>query len=183
MNQPQRTYRRSQFIVDWQFQFKYTALIVAIGAFISILCGYFIYRAYNENTQLLELHEAVGNELARRESTNIAMVVGMFVALEIVALAAWGVLITHRIAGPVFIISRYVRALRDGQYPDMRPLRQGDEMKGFFDSFIAMVDTMKQRDQDEITVLNEAIAKLGDNATALKAMRDRRQVALDASKT
>ncbi len=182
MNQP-KTYRRSQMIVDWQFQLKYTALVVAIGAIISIICAYFIYRAYNENTQLLELHEAVGQELSRRENTTIVTVVVMFVVLEIVALGAWGVLITHRIAGPIFIISRYVRALKDGAYPDMRPLRQGDEMKGFFDGFIAMVDAQKQRDADDIKAIDEVLPRLGDAGAALKALRDRKAAALNEQKS
>lgn len=179
MNQP-RTYRRSQLIVDWQFQMKYTGLVVAMGAIISIICAYFIYRAYNENTQLLELHEALGQELARRENTTIVTAVSLFVVLEIVALALWGVLVTHRIAGPVFIISRYVRVLKDGAYPDMRPLRQGDEMKGFFDLFAAMVDNLKQHDQDDVKALDAAIAKLGDDEAtgALKKIRERKVKAL-----
>ena len=49
MNQP-RQYRRSVLLIDPQFQLKYTGLVVALGAIISIICAYFIYRAYKENT-------------------------------------------------------------------------------------------------------------------------------------
>jgi hypothetical protein len=174
MNQP-RQYRRSVLLIDPQFQLKYTGLVVALGAIISIICAYFIYRAYNENTQLLELSEAVGAEISRRESTTIVTVVVAFVVLEIVALGFWGILVTHRIAGPIFIISRYVRILKDGSYPDMRPLRDGDEMKSFFDLFAAMVDNFKTKDKEELAAMEEAISKLGDAAPeGLKTARDRK---------
>lgn len=173
-NQP-RQYRRSVLLIDPQFQLKYTGLVVGLGAIISIICAYFIYRAYNENTQLLELSEAVGQEISRRESTTIVTVVVAFVVLEIVALGFWGILVTHRIAGPIFIISRYVRILKDGAYPDMRPLRDGDEMKSFFDLFAGMVDMLKTKDREELAAMEEAITKLGDQAPpGLKTARDRK---------
>lgn len=173
-NQP-RQYRRSVLLIDPQFQLKYTGLVVALGAIISIICAYFIYRAYNENTQLLELSEAVGQEISRRESTTIVTVVVAFVVLEIVALGFWGILVTHRIAGPIFIISRYLRILKDGAYPEMRPLRDGDEMKTFFDLFAGMVDNLKTKDREELAAMEEAITKLGDQAPpGLKTARDRK---------
>ncbi|MBI5498454.1 MAG: hypothetical protein HY904_25860 [Deltaproteobacteria bacterium] len=177
MNQP-RQYRRSILLIDPQFQLKYTGLVVAMGAIISIICAYFIYRAYNENTQLLELSEAVGQEISRRESTTIVTVVVAFVVLEIVALGFWGVLVTHRIAGPIYIISRYLRELKDGGYPSMRPLRDGDEMKGFFDLFAATLEGMKQQDREAIAAIDEAMPKLGESGAALKAIRDRKAKAL-----
>jgi hypothetical protein len=180
MNTP-RQYRRSILLIDPQFQLKYTGLVVAVGAIISIICAYFIYRAYNENTQLLELSEAVGQEITRRESSTIVTVVAAFVVLEIVALGFWGILVTHRIAGPVYIISRYLRVLKDGQYPDMRPLREGDEMRGFFDAFAGTVDALRNREKEDLAAIEEAIGKLGENAGALREIRERKAKALKDS--
>ncbi|MEW5854934.1 MAG: hypothetical protein AB2A00_39525 [Myxococcota bacterium] len=177
MNAP-RQYRRSILLIDPQFQLKYTGLVVAMGAIISTICAYFIYRAYNENTQLLELSEAVGQEITRRESATIVTVVVAFVVLEIVALGFWGILVTHRIAGPIFIISRYLRVLKDGQYPDMRPLREGDEMKGFFDVFVGCVDSMKAREKEDLEAIEKAMKALPDGGEVLKGIRDRKLRAL-----
>lgn len=174
MTAPQK-YKRSILLIDPQFQLKYTGLMVAVGAIISIICAYFIFRAYNENTQLLELSEAVGQEISRRESNTIVTVVVTFVLLEIVALGFWGIMVTHRIAGPIFIITRYVKSIRDGVYPDMRPLRDGDEMKTFFDSFRDMVEMLRNRDKEDVAILDEAIKQLnGDIADRVKAVRDRK---------
>jgi hypothetical protein len=39
---------------------------------------------------------------------------------------------THRIAGPIFVMSMYMRQIRDGSIPDkLRPLRKKDEFKDF----------------------------------------------------
>jgi len=121
----------------------------------------------------------VGQEISRRESTTILTMVTAFVILEIVALGFWGILVTHRIAGPIFIISRYLRVMKDGLYPDMRPLRDGDEMKSFFDLFKDMVDNMRANDKSDIAALEAAMEKLpGDQANALKIIRDRKARAL-----
>ena len=37
-----------------------------------------------------------------------------------VGLAVWGLIVTHRISGPLYIVARYLGVLGSGRYPDMR---------------------------------------------------------------
>jgi hypothetical protein len=54
------------------------------------------------------------------------------------------ILKTHRIAGPIFVMSMYMRQIVDGKIPDtLRPLRKKDEFKSFYDLFGQMVETMR----------------------------------------
>ena len=50
--------------------------------------------------------------------------------------------ITHRIAGPIHVISNYFKVIIAGEIPKPRPLRDKDELKDFYDLFIALVDTL-----------------------------------------
>jgi len=49
---------------------------------------------------------------------------------------------THRVAGPMFVLKRYMNEIIAGEIPDIRPLRKDDEFKDVFDTFVKMVDTL-----------------------------------------
>jgi signal transduction histidine kinase len=49
----------------------------------------------------------------------------------------------HRIAGPIYHISRYIRDLINGKIPEVRPLRKKDELKDFHDLIIQLVESFK----------------------------------------
>ena len=88
------------------------------------------------------------------------------------ALGLFGVLITDRVAGPVYVMSHYMSVLAGGRYPRLRPLRKHDELKGFFDRFSAAIESMRQREADEASRLEEAVGKL----TPLASTDDARAV-------
>ncbi len=39
---------------------------------------------------------------------------------------------THKIAGPIYVMSNYMKQIIDGEKPRFRPLRKNDEMKEFY---------------------------------------------------
>lgn len=176
----QKKYRRKTYVVDRRFQYKYTAMIVGIGAIIAVICAYFILQAWRDNTELLAISNAIADEIHRRESTKIYWAVGIFVVLEVVGLFAWGILVTHRIAGPLFIIDRYLAALRSGIYPDMRPLRRHDELQHFFESFCNTIDVLREREGQHLEVIQAAIDELPDGETkqALRSVQERMKQAM-----
>ncbi|RME20406.1 MAG: hypothetical protein D6806_16395 [Deltaproteobacteria bacterium] len=147
--------RRKTFLIDKSFQLKYTLLLVAVGVAVSAVLGYLIYDLTQETYKLMELDRAMEGEVAKFDARMLYFL-GGFVVVMAVFLFAWGIVITHRVAGPVYIISRYLGQLRDGEMPQMRPLRRGDELKGFFAAFTEMVSSMKQRAAEEAGLLEQA---------------------------
>ena len=150
--------RRRTFLIDRSFQLKYTLIIVLVGVVVSAILGYFIFQLTMENRELLGIDAAMANEVAKFDSRQL-LLLGGFVVVMAVFLFAWGIIITHRVAGPVFIISRYLGQIRDGQVPQTRPLRRADELKGFFEVFAGMVASLKQRNVEEAELL-EKVARL-----------------------
>ncbi len=52
---------------------------------------------------------------------------------------------THRIVGPLYVMSMYMRQIIEGKYPEyIRPLRKKDLFKDFYDLFVQMIDTVKK---------------------------------------
>jgi hypothetical protein len=175
----QKRVRRRTFLIDRKFQLKYTLIIVLVGILVSGLLGYFIYRLNLENRELLGIDAEIMSHVEQIDSHFMIYLIG-FVVVMAVALFIWGIFITHRVAGPIFIISRYLGQIRDGQVPQPRPLRKGDELKSFFETFSGMLASMKQRNLDEAEQLSKIAEEVGkqggdplkESAKALKNLAE-----------
>ncbi len=154
--------RRRIFLIDRKFQFKWTFIIVAVGVLVSAGLGYFIIRLNLTNTELLELDAAYADQVAKYDAMAIYYLVG-FVLVMAIFLFIWGIIMTHRVAGPIYIISRYLRQMASGEPPKPRPLRKGDELKDFFESFSSMLASLKERASQESKLLDTAIGELKKN--------------------
>lgn len=178
---------RRTYVVDRRFQYKYTALLAVLGAVISLVFGAMMYLAHSE-----ALQHAVGDaplpaEVADQNATLIWLIVGITVLMG-AALAFFGLLITHRVAGPVYVMSHYVDVLSRGRYPILRPLRKGDELKDFFERFQGAIESLRVREAQEADVLADAVDALEPLATSeetkkllesLREMHDRKRDATD----
>jgi len=144
--------RRRTFLIDRKFQLKYTFIIVLVGVIVSALLGFFVYRTSLVNSELIGMDSDM-KSLVHQSDTQVLFYLVGFVGLMALALFIWGIFITHRVAGPIFIISRYLGQIRDGRVPEPRPLRKGDELKDFFDVFSGMLSSLKQRNAEEAELL------------------------------
>jgi hypothetical protein len=178
-------YRRRQYIVDRSFQIKYTLLIALIGGVISAVFGAWMWDSTRTASELLVLGDIPGGELLREQiradQAHLPYLYIGITCLMMAALGLLGVLITHRVAGPAFVMGRYLGVVADGAYPSLRPLRRRDELKDFFDAFERAVVTLKERDRSEADALEEVIHKLEgvgaskDQIEVLKRIRDRKR--------
>jgi hypothetical protein len=193
---PPGRFARRTYLIDRGFQLKYSAMLGVVAAGISGLFGGMMFLAQGQarsgfNDYFLRFGMKMPDEVQLQLSeidTTLWMLLAATVVLMAVALALFGVLITHRVAGPVHVMSHYVSVLAKGRYPMMRPLRKADELKGFFERFSQAVEALRQKDSGEADQLDEALAKLtplaqGPEAQgaieALKALRDRKRDATD----
>lgn len=173
---------RKNYLVDLRFQLKYTALLVLFGGTIMGLWGGAVWREARNNSELLEggriaaglgmggadratlnawgariaeLHE----EVIRTDQRMLFVIVGT--ALVVMAgLGLCGVLLTHRVAGPLLVLDRYTSALGDGTFPKIRALRKKDELQAYFQAFQTMVEKLRQRQQEELAAIEGVVAQL-----------------------
>ncbi len=102
----------------------------------------------------------------REASIRLTLLVGLSTLVVFIALA--GIVITHRVAGPIFKMKRQLEALGEGKLRMPSKLRKGDELVDFFEAFSNMVASLRARQEDEIALLDGAIAKLDEDAAAAK---------------
>lgn len=193
---PPGRFARRTYLIDRGFQLKYSMMLGVVAAGISALFGAMMFLAQGQaragfDAYFLRFGGKMPDELQLQLSeidTTLWMLLAATVVLMAVALSLFGVLVTHRVAGPVHVMSHYIAVLAKGRYPMMRPLRKADELKGFFERFSQAVESLRQKDAGEADQLDDALAKLAPLAQgpeaqgavdALKAMRDRKRDATD----
>ena len=187
-SRPRLPFYRRTYLIDRSFQLKYTVILRLVGAAISLLFGALMYQAHVDATALMDLPNPFREAVSSGDRMLLWLVLGIAVIMA-AAMGLFGVLVTHKVAGPIYVLTHYMTTLSQGKYPQMRPLRKNDELKEFFERFRAAVDQMRERDGEEGAALREAARKFeslatsGDLKTAIESVSKIAQRKLDASQS
>jgi hypothetical protein len=152
-------HQRRVYLVDRAFQLKYTILLMVAGLAVALAFGLWIWQAHLQVSDLAAVDPAL-RPLIEASDRNLLVIFVGIAALMAGALGLVGILVTHRVAGPIFVMGHYMSVLAQGRFPRMRTLRQRDELKGFFQTFIEAVAVLKQREARHATVLEEAVERM-----------------------
>jgi len=127
-----------------------------------------------------EAHDrAIADEqasLLRRQQRMIASLVGGL-ALMVVLIGLLGIYFTHKVAGPVFKMTRLLKQVGEGDLRVEARLRKGDELKDFFDTFTKMVSGLREMEQRQLDDIEKVLATMDRGATQdaaglLRGVRD-----------
>lgn len=105
--------------------------------------------------------------------------------LLVVLIGFAGIIVTHKVAGPIYKMKRQIREVGEGHLRIPNKLRKGDELVDFFEAFETMVINLRARQQSEIDKLERAIATLEPKAEPgeLDSLYQLRQEMKDALNT
>jgi hypothetical protein len=156
---------RRVYLVDRGFQLKYALLMAGAGAIVALIFGLWLHQAHAQALEVAGLDPALRAELARGDRQLLVAFAGI-AALLALALGLLGVVMTHRVAGPVAVMGHYVTVLARGAFPRMRTLRKTDELRAFFEVFIDAVGRLKAREARHVELLEQTLV-------TLKGARDR----------
>ena len=121
--------------------------------------------------------------LAGSQSLMLWTLVGVLAVL-VFAIGAAGIMVTHKVAGPIFKMKRQLADVADGHLKLPSPLRKGDELVEFHQSFRDMVQSLRSERERQIAALDSSLAAL-DGATdaerlsELRRLRQELQTTLD----
>lgn len=116
-------------------------------------------------------------EVEHQQST-ILLTLASALSLLVILIGAAGIVVTHKIAGPIFKMKRQLNELGQGSLKMPGKLRKGDELADFFTAFEQAVSTLRARQAHEIEQLDQAIKALetsgvsADKLRPVKALRD-----------
>jgi hypothetical protein len=152
-------HHRRTYLVDRGFQLRYALLLAGAGAVLALFCGLWLHQAHVQATDLLPLDAAARELVARSDRELLGALLGI-TGLMALALGVLGVIITHRVAGPVLVLGRYLQAFGRGRYPRVRALRRGDELRRLFGVFGAGVEALRAREAAHADLLEQAVSRL-----------------------
>jgi len=137
-----KQYRRRQFIIKKKFQLRYIGLILAVMLFSGIVSGYTIY--YN-SWMLLGSKLANIYPQARLvdifNTVNIRLAIAMFFVTMLCAGIA--IIASHRIAGPVYRMIKFLEELTKGDYTKRVTLRKNDELQDMAEAINKLVEKLE----------------------------------------
>jgi nitrogen fixation/metabolism regulation signal transduction histidine kinase len=140
----------------------------------------------NKQQQDLEAQSATlkqqSADIARQQRTMLYTLLGVF-GLLVVGIGLAGIVVTHKVAGPIYKMKRQIRELGEGKLKIPGKLRKGDELVDFFETFNDTVISLRKRQEHEMSLLDAAIEKLeasgGADLEPLKKLRTQMQFELD----
>ncbi len=169
------TNRRRNFVVNAAFQWKYTLIIATAVFIVASLMGLSLFGILHEQARARVMFPGT-TDIVSNSGTIGFYAVG-FSVVVVSAMLAWGILVTHRISGPAFLLEQNLRKLAEGKFPHRRPLRKRDELKELHRAFWRAADSIKTRQQTEMAVLTEILdtvreASIGGGKGAEEALAE-----------
>ncbi len=162
----------SNYLLDKNLQLRYILLVTLLSAVISGALGYMIYdqsrlasESIERDLQVLTVGDTSRQEftsiLAGKDQALVYEMVGLGLGL-VVILSAYLVIMTHKVAGPLFKVSTYFEQMAEGRLGVVTPLRRGDMLQDFFGEFKAMHESLRARAQADVAALERATTALRD---------------------
>jgi hypothetical protein len=162
----------SNYLLDKNLQLRYILLVTLLSAAISGALGYMIYdqsrlasESIERDLQVLTVGDTSRQEftsiLAGKDQALIYEMVGLGLGL-VVILSAYLVIMTHKVAGPLFKVSTYFEQMSEGRLGPVTPLRRGDMLQDFFGDFKSMHESLRGRAQADVAAMEHAVAALRD---------------------
>ncbi len=133
-------------MVDGHFQIKYTMLVVFVSSIIFAILGYKLYQMNVTNTEILQIQSSEISAMVADYDRGTLYILAGFFLLQVGSLFVLGILITHRIAGPMFRVSRTLEEIAEtGEVRSLQKVRSKDEFKGFFGSLGHMLEVLEEK--------------------------------------
>lgn len=174
---PKHRRRLSNYLLDKKLQLRYVLVVTLLSGVIAGSLGFLIYQQNRAASQSIEedlkvlmqkssqdgIQEEISSDL---ESGDRALVYKMaLIGLGLVLiLSLYLVVMTHRVAGPLYKISMYFDRMAEGKLGKVTPLREGDLLQDFFATFKAMHESVRDRAVADSDQLERAVKALRGSA-------------------
>jgi hypothetical protein len=143
-----RLTRRRHYLVDKNLQLNFSLLLIMIGAINAIFFS-FIFYFFSQQTALiykpLLIEPEVQSGVIQLMENTFWRTVLFGAIFECMMIILLGIFFSHRIAGPLFKISRYLKEVGAGRYPGLIKLRKDDMLKNFAETVNEMIVSLKDK--------------------------------------
>ena len=155
--------KMKNYLLDLRYQLKFTLTMVAIAAGLTSALGWMIMSKAHEASRIVQVRaldpdDAEAAQLVAQFAHNdrvlIFVLIGFGLVMSLV-LTFYGIIITHKVAGPHFKVTLYLDKIRDGKLGKVYALRKGDELVEFFDHFKAAHDSLRAAEEEDVALFQK----------------------------
>lgn len=182
--------RLSNYLLDKGLQLRYILLVTMLSGVISGSLGYLIYQqrhaasesierdlaalTQDDNT-LKDFQHQVAAGMAAEDRALVYKMVAVGIAL-VVILSLYLLMMTHKVAGPLYKVSLYFDKMKEGRLGAVYNLRKGDMLQDFYANFREMHEAVRTRAQSDVITMESAATTLRAKAAGDEKLAE----ALDA---
>ena len=77
----------------------------------------------------------------------LLIIIVVIVIIQSIVLYFIGIRISHKFTGPLIVISQFLADFIKGKNPELRSLREDDELQEFYTLFERAVETVRERER------------------------------------
>jgi len=136
MKQKFQRQKQRLILINRDFQLRYTGAAVLVGL---------LSTALTTSVILFPLFQFEILRIPRFLPMPVLGVMGMAAILNILLVGFMGILITHRLAGPMYSLVRQFRRVEEGRWYGQMKIRDGDDMRYVVRNFNAMLDAINKQ--------------------------------------
>lgn len=155
--------RLSNYLLDKQLQLRYVIVVTLVSIVIAGTLGYLIYQQEHAasgdliaglddlkndpKVQALgpEIYSVdTASDISHRDHMLVFKMVGVGLGLTLI-LSGYLVIMTHKVAGPLYKVGLYMEKMADGNLKETTALRRGDMLQDFYGSFREMHQALRGR--------------------------------------
>jgi hypothetical protein len=177
------------YLLDVGLQLRYTATIVIVAVVLTGFLGYRIYQATRDISKVIlwtglvdpATAQELQSQFSQSDRTVLWGIIGFGVIL-VLSIGGVGILLTHKVAGPLYKISSFFGRIRDNRLgPAPAKLRKGDELQDFYSTFREMHQAVRGRVEEDVRVLEGTLAAIeatpeGKSANVQRALEELREL-------
>jgi hypothetical protein len=189
MGRPAYKRKVKNYLLDVGLQLRYTATIVVIAVVLTAILGHRIYQATQDTSKVIlwtglvdpATAQELQSQFAQSDRTVLFGIIGFGIIL-VLSISGVGILLTHKVAGPLYKISSFFGRIRDNKLgPAPAKLRKGDELQDFYSTFREMHQAIRGRVEEDVKVLEGTLAAIeatpeGKSANVQRAIEELRQL-------
>ena len=165
----------SNYLLDKRLQLRYVLFVTILSGIIAGALGYLIYHQSATASDTLaramddplfaEVKQTAMAELHSEDRVLVYKMIGLGIGL-IVILSAYLVIMTHKVAGPLYKVSLYFDKMADGRIGKVTALRKGDMLQDFYGNFREMHEAVRTRMQSDVISMEGAANHLRSKAAS-----------------
>jgi hypothetical protein len=179
---PAHAHRRqiSNYLIDRKVQLGFTAVMVLMTSLLTAGLGIAWYTEVRSSSAVLQVNaiaalgvdsaNGLASELATNDHKRLLVLVGFGAAFALLVVG-YGIVLTHKIAGPLFKMRRYLGEIERGRLGKIFGLRKGDQLQDFFAALDRMHGALRAAAQADLELLEKVAAAVdkGEDARSLLA--------------